>query len=265
MKVKHKPSTSKKKLTKVNKVKTILISQPAPENGKSPYDALVQKFKVKVDFRPFVHVEGIPAKEFRKTRIALLDYTAVILTSKVAIDHFFRICEELRLRMPDSTKYYCSSESVALYLQKYTQYRKRKVSFGSGGTQSLMELIKKSKTKEKWLYPCADVRTSTITDFLTEQENEYAEAVIYKTVCSDLSDLKDIYYDMIVFFSTSGIKSLYQNFPDFEQKNTRIAAFGPKTTKTLEDAGLVVNVQAPNGEFRSMSSAMENYIKAANK
>lgn len=244
-------------------VSSILISQPEPENKKSPYFDLAKKHDIKVDFRPFIHVEGVPAKDFRKKKINLVDYTSIILTSRSAIDHYFRICEEMRVQMPQDTKYFCTSEAIALYLQKYIQYRKRKVFYGTGRQASLLELLKKHKN-ENFLFPCSDVRKDDIPNFLEENGMAYSEAKIYRTVVSDLSDLEDIFYDMIVFFSPSGIKSLFENFPDFKQNKTRIAVFGPTTKKAAEDAGLRIDVQAPNPETPSMTMAIEKYLKSVN-
>jgi uroporphyrinogen-III synthase len=253
------------KMTEVKlKVKSILITQPRPETDKSPYFDLAKKYNLKVDFRPFIHVEGIPAREFRKDRINPLDFTAVIFTSRNAIDHYFRVCEEMRIEVPAEMKYFCVSESTALYLQKYVQYRKRKIFFGKQTSNDLMELLKKHK-EEKFLFPCSDVHKEDIPVFLGQNNYNFAEAVLYRTVCSDLSDLANVNYDMIAFFSPSGIKSLFLNFPDFRQNNTRIAAFGPTTTKAVLDAGLRLDVQAPMPQAPSMTMAIEEYIKVVNK
>ena len=246
------------------KVKSILISQPKPQSEKSPYFQLADKFQVKIDFRPFIHVEGIPSKDFRKSRITITDHTAVILTSRNAIDHFFRICDELRIKLSQETKFFCISEAIALYLQKYTQYRKRKVFFGNGTAKALMDYFKKHKN-ENYLLPCSDIHKKDIPDFLTANNFKFKEAVIYKTVCSDLSDLSDINYDMIVFFSPSGVASLYSNFPDFKQNNTRIAAFGPTTSKAVLDRDLRLDVKAPIPQAPSMTMAIEQYVKKVNK
>lgn len=243
------------------KVKSILISQPKPDNTKSPYFDLANKYKIKIDFRPFIHVEGVPTKEFRKQRIIITDYSAIIFTSRNAIDHFFRICGELRIKMPQDTKYFCISEAIALYLQKYTQYRKRKVFYGSGKLKDLYEILNKHRENEKLLLPCSDIRKDDLPDFLRVNDFEYTEGVFYRTVASDLSDLEDIFYDMIVFFSPSGVKSLYHNFPHFKQNNTRIAAFGPATSKAVEDSGMNLNIKAPIPQAPSMTMAIERYLK----
>lgn len=246
------------------KVKSILITQPKPETDKNPYFDLAKKYNLKIDFRPFIHVEGIQAKDFRKDKVAIAEYTAVIFTSRNAIDHYFRIAEELRFEVPIEMKYFCVSESTALYLQKYIQYRKRKIFFGKQTSADLMDVLKKHK-EEKYLFPCSDVHKEDIPAFLEKNGFSYAEAVIYRTVCSDLSDLRDVNYDVIAFFSPSGIKSLYLNFPGFKQNNTRIAAFGPTTHKAVIEAGLELNIQAPMPKSPSMTMALEDYIKVVNK
>ena len=246
------------------KVKSILVTQPKPETDKSPFYDLAKKLNLKIDFRSFIHVEGIPAKDFRKEKISPLDFTAVIFTSRNAIDHYFRICEEMKIEVPADMKYFCITEAVALYMQKYVQYRKRKISIGKQTTADLIELLKKHKT-EKFFYPCTDVYTDSIPVFLKENGYDFSAAVIYKTVCSDLSDLAEVNYDMIVFFSPSGIKSLFKNFPDFKQNNTRLATFGPTTAKAVLDAGLTINIQAPTPAFPSLTMAIEDYVKRMNK
>ena len=197
-------------------IKKILVSQPKPENGKSPYFDLAEKYDLKVDFRPFIHVEGIPSKEFRKARINILDHTAIIFKSRKAIDHFFRIAEELRVNVPDTMKYFCTSEATAFYLQKYIVYRKRKIFYGNGNFNDLLEIIKKHK-KEKFLVPLSDSHKEEIPRKLDRNKIKYTKAVFYRTVCSNLTDLSDVNYDMLVFYSPSGIKSLLENFPEFEQ------------------------------------------------
>lgn len=246
------------------KVKSILVTQPKPESDKSPFFDLAKKYNLKIDFRPFIHVEGIPAKEFRKEKTNPADFSAVIFTSRNSIDHYFRICEELRVEVSPEMKYYCITEAVALYMQKYVQYRKRKVFIGKQTTADLIEVLKKHK-EEKFLYPCTDVHTDDIPVFLKNNGFNYSEAIIYRTVCSDLSDLAEVNYDMIAFFSPSGIKSLFKNFPDFKQNNTRIATFGPTTARAVIDAGLNIDVQAPSPQAPSMTMAIEEYVKTANK
>jgi uroporphyrinogen-III synthase len=242
------------------KVKSILISQPEPTSEKSPYFDLAEKFKVKIDFRPFIHVEGVPAKEFRQERVNIPEHTAVILTSRNAVDHFFRMCEEMRIQVPETLKYFCMAESVAYYLQKYVVYRKRKIFHGKQSFEDLIEIIRKHKN-EKFLLPCSDIHKRNITDLLDKYNIKYSKSIFYRTVCSDLSDLADVNYDMLVFFSPSGIESLFKNFPDFKQNGTRIAAFGSTTADAVKKAGLQLDVHAPAPGLPSMSMAIEHYIK----
>jgi uroporphyrinogen-III synthase len=246
------------------KVKTILVSQPAPKSDTSPYYDLARKQKVNIDFRPFIHVEKVEAAEVRQQKISLADYSAVILTSRNAVDHYFRICEEMRFDVPISMKYFCMSEAIAFYLQKYITYRKRKIYFGKQRFVELMDLIKKHKG-ESFLLPSSDLLKPIIPQLLQDNEILYKRAVLFKTVCSDLSDLEDVFYDILVFFSPSGIKSLFQNFPDFKQNNTRIAAFGQTTVKAVIESGLKVDIEAPSIKAPSMSMALEYYIKKLNK
>ena len=246
------------------KVKTILVTQPKPESDKSPYHDLAKKFSLKIDFRPFIHVEGIPAAVFRKDKINISDFSAVILTSRHAADHFFRICNEMRITNLDSLKYFCISESTAFYLQKYVVYRKRKIFYGKSTINDLIDVLKKHK-KEKFLLPCSDIHKQEISDTLAGFNIEHTKAILYKTVCSDLSDLANVNYDMLVFFSPSGITSLLKNFPKFKQNNTRIAAFGATTTQAVTDANLKVDVMAPIPEAPSMTMAIEQYLKKVNK
>ncbi len=246
------------------KVKSILVTQPKPETDKSPYADLQKKYNLKIDFRSFIHVEGVPAQEFRQQRVNIAEHTAVILTSRNAVDHFFRICQEMRITVPDTLKYFCISESTAFYLQKYVQYRKRRIFHGKATINELIDIIRKHK-EDKFLYPCTDVHKEDIPEILDKHKIQYSKAVIYRTVCSDLSDLADVFYDVLVFFSPSGITSLYKNFPKFKQNKTRIAAFGPSTAKAVEEAGLRLDIHAPKPGTPSMTMALEEYIKAANK
>jgi uroporphyrinogen-III synthase len=247
-----------------NKVKSILVTQPKPESEKSPYYDLAKKCNIKVDFREFIHVEGISATDFRRDRINILDYSAVIFTSRNAADHYFRMCQEMRITVPETMKYFCISESTAYYLQKYVIFRKRKIFHGKQTFADMMDVIKKHKD-DKFLLPCTDIANIEGAELLEKAKIRYAKAVIYKTVCSDLSDLANVNYDVIVFFSPSGVKSLFQNFPDFKQNLTRIAAFGATTAKAVEDADLYVDIKAPNPLAPSMTMALEQYITAVNK
>lgn len=243
-------------------MKSILVSQPKPQTEKSPYFELAKKYSLKIDFRPFIHVEGVPVQEFRKDRTNILDHTAVILTSRNAVDHFFRMCSEMRVTVPDSMKYFCISESTAYYLQKYVVYRKRKIFHGKQRFADLMDVIKKHKD-ETFLVPCSDIHKQEIFNTLTDAKIKHSKAILYRTVASDLSDLADVNYDMLVFFSPSGINSLLKNFPDFKQNKTLIAAFGPTTAKAVKEAGLNLDVHAPQPNAPSMTMAIEQHIKKA--
>jgi len=246
------------------KVKTILVSQPKPEGDKSPYFDLAKKCKVQIDFRPFIKVEGVSAQDFRKQKINILDHTAVIMTSRNAVDHYFRMCQEMRVTVPETMKYFCISESTAYYLQKYVQFRKRKIFHGKQTVTDLMDVIKKHKL-ENYLVPCSDIAKEEVVDKLEALKIKHSKATMFKTVASDLSDLANVNYDMLVFFSPAGIKSLFKNFPKFKQNKTRIACFGPTTAKAVEEAGLRLDVSAPNPKAPSMTMALEQYIVAANK
>jgi len=246
------------------KVKTILVSQPAPKTENSPYVDLMEKQKVKIDFVPFIHVEGVSAKDVRVQKIDLNNYTAIILTSRNAVDHFFRIAEEMRFTVPDDMKYFCQSEAVAFYLQKYVVYRKRKIYVGKRTFPELAKIIKKYKD-EKFLLPSSDKLKEIIPEVLNEIKVNWNRAILFKTVVSDLSNLEDVFYDILVFFSPSGIDSLFKNFPNFKQNNTRIAVFGNSTVKAATEAGLKCSIQAPTPETPSMTMALEKYIIEANK
>jgi uroporphyrinogen-III synthase len=246
------------------RVKTILVSQPAPKAKQSPYFDLMSKQKVKIDFRSFIHVEGESSRNVRNQKIDFLDYTAVIFTSRNAVDHYFRLADEMRVNIPDDMKYFCLSEAVAYYLQKYVVYRKRKIYVGVRTFDDLMPIIKKHKN-EKFLLPSSDKVKQTMIDKMNSLNVEWQRAVLFKTVISDLSDLENVFYDVLVFFSPSGIQSLFHNFPEFKQNNTRIAVFGNSTVRAAEDAGLKIDIAAPSEETPSMTMALEKYIKRVNK
>ncbi|MBF11438.1 MAG: uroporphyrinogen-III synthase [Flavobacteriaceae bacterium] len=246
------------------KVKTILVSQPEPSSEKSPYKRLQEKLKLTVDFRPFIHVEGVNAKEVRQQKIDFNNFDNVILTSRNAVDNYFRLCKEMRFVVPDSTKYFCLSEAVAYYLQKYVVYRKRKVYVGEGKISDLESVFKKFE-KESFLFPTSDLLKSGVPDFLDQLQLNWQRAILYRTVVSDLSDLRDVYYDVLAFFSPSGIESLFKNFPDFKQNKTRIAAYGNTTIKAAEEAGLEVQIKAPSADSPSMTMAIEKYVGEVNK
>ncbi len=244
------------------RVKTILVSQPKPE--RSPYYQLEEKYGLTIDWRPFIHVEGLTAKDFRKFKIYPEEYTAIIFTSLYSIDHFFRMCEELRYKISEDLKYFCLTESIANYLQKFIIYRKRKVFAGTRTILDLKPALIKHREKEKFLLPCSNLGSQDVTSFLKDNNFNYQEAMMYQTVSSDLSDLRDIFYDVLVFFSPLGIKSLFDNFPDFKQNETRFAVFGDSTLKATEEAGLYINIKAPEPDVPSMTMALENYLKLSN-
>jgi uroporphyrinogen-III synthase len=246
------------------KVKSILISQPEPADGRSPYYDLKDKFKVQVNFRPFIRVDGVTAKEFRKDKIDILSHTAIILTSRAAIEHLFRICGEMRIELPADMKYFCVSEAVALYLQKFITYRKRKVFYPKVREQELFDIMLKHK-EETFLFPRSNICHNELLEFLKEHKFKGDQAILYRTVSTDLTDLSDVNYDIIAFFSPSGVKSLFENFPDFKQNNTRIAAFGTATCQAVLDAGLRLDIEAPTAKALSMKMALEDYIKRVNK
>lgn len=252
------------KKTPLLKVKSILVSQPQPEGDKSPYFDLAKKYNLKIDFRPFIQVEGVPAREFRKDKINIAEYTAILFNSRNAIDHFFRMCEEMRVEMPIDTKYFCISENIGVYVQKYIQMRKRKIFFGNGKMDDLLPYMMKHKT-EKFLMPCSDVMSGGFVEEAQKIKINIQQAVMYRTVSSDLSDLADIKYDILAFFSPSGIKSLFENFPDFEQGNTRLAGFGKQTHAAISEKDLRLDIPAPTPESPSMTMAIEAYIKKVNK
>lgn len=245
------------------KVKTILVSQPKPE--RSPYYELEKKYGLTIDWRPFIHVEPVEVKDFRKTRIRPDEYTSVIFNSKNAVDHFFRICEEMRIKMSQETKYFCLTEAIANYLQKFIVYRKRKVFAGKRTIQDLAPALKKHKAKEKFLMPCSNLGSKAVSNYLDELGLDWKEAMMYQTVSSDLSDLSDVTYDVLVFFSPLGIKSLYENFPDFKQNETRLAVFGTSTSRAVEEHGLTINIKAPEPGTPSMTMALEKYLQVSNK
>ncbi len=249
------------------RLKNILVAQPQPEGIKSPYFDLEPKYKVKFQFTPFVTVEGVPGKEFRKQRITLNDYSGIIFTSRNAIDHFFRICEELRVKMSQETKYFCTSEAIALYLQKYTQYRKRKVFFSdTNSNKELRGLLLKHRETTKCLYIGPEVRSKDeITSFMTEQNIPYTEAVMYKTVPSDLKKIDFTKFDMMILFSPSAVHSLYQSYPAFKQANTKIGVYGKTTADAVLDANLKFHLMAPLEGAPSIIAAVENYLKVSNK
>ena len=238
-------------------IKKILVSQPRPTSEKSPYFDIANKFGVELIFRPFIKVESISAKEFRTQKVNILDYTAIVFTSRHAIDHFFTMAKELRVTIPEDMKYFCVTETIALYIQKYVQYRKRKVFFGeTGRVDDLIPTMVKHKT-EKYLVPMSDVHNDSLSNLLDSKKLHHKECIMYKTVSNDFT-AED--YDMLVFFSPSGIESLIKNFPEFKQDEIAIATFGPATAKAAKDAGLRLDIEAPSEKYPSMTGALQHYL-----
>ena len=242
-------------------IKKILVSQPKPASEKSPYYEIASKYGVEIVFRPFIKVESLSSKEFRQQKISILDHTAVVFTSRHAIDHFFQLCKEMRVTIPEDMKYFCITETVALYIQKYVQYRKRKVFFGSTGKiNDLIPTMVKHKT-EKYFVPLSDVHNDEIKDLLDAKKLQHTEGVMYRTVSNDFAPDEPFDYDMLIFFSPSGIQSLLKNFPNFVQGDIAIGSFGPTTAKAVRDAGLRLDLEAPSPEFPSITAALEDYVK----
>lgn len=248
-------------------IKSILITQPRPESDKSPYYELARKYNVELAFQPFIRIEGIPAKDFRKQKIDITAFSAVVFTSRNAIDHFFRICEEMRISVSQETKYFCITEAVALYLQKFILYRKRKVFYGADGTnKSLFDVVNKHKSNEKFLYPCSENLDNEITTWLRNHNCEFATPILYKTVSNDVKDLvTEGEFDVICFFTPSGVKSLFENLPKYKQNGTYIGAFGVNTFKAVEEAGLQLQIKAPEPQAPSMVSALDRFLAQLTK
>jgi len=247
------------------KVKKILVSQPQPTTDKSPYFDISEKHNVKIEFRPFIKVEPISAKEFRTQRISILDYSAVIFNARHGIDHFFRLCEDMRITIPETMKYFCVSESVALYLQRYIHYRKRKVFFGATGKMTDLVTIMNKHADEKYLLITSDVLNEDTMSTLEKSKVEYVKAVMYRTVSNDFGPDEEFNYDMLLFFSPVGIASLLKNFPDFNQGDIQIGCFGATTAQAVRDAGLRLDLEAPLPGVPSMTMALENFLKEINK
>lgn len=248
-------------------MKKILVSQPKPTTEKSPYYDIEREYDVKCDFRPFFKVEGLSAKEFRQQKINILDYSAIVFTSRHAVNHFFTLAKELRVTIPEDMKYFCVIESIALYIQKYVQYRKRKVFFGTTGKiADLVPIMAKHKA-EKYLVPMSSVHNDDVKNMLDAKKLKHTECVMYRTVSNDLTEeeVKGFDYDMIIFFSPTGINALQQNLPNFEQGDIKMAAFGPATCKAVIDAGFRLDLEAPDAENPSMTSALKAYLKKHKK
>ena len=246
------------------RVKYVLVTQPKPETEKSPYFALAKKFSLKIDFCPFVKVEPISASRFRKDKINILDYPAVIFTSRNAVDQFFRMCTELRLTPAETTKYFCLSDSVAYYLQKYVIFRKRKIFFGRQTVEDLLSVIRKHQ-EEKYLVPCSDTPKQRVLEVLKERGLNFKKAVIYKALCADLSEINIRQYDVLVLFSPLDVKALQKNFPKFRQSSLRIAAFGPAVSQAVSKAKLRLDIMAPIPGASSMPIVLEQFLRKNNR
>src|SRR6187551_1483534 len=247
----------------VRNINRILITQPRPDSDKSPYFELCRKYNLELDFQPFIRLEGIPARDFRKQKIDIPNYTGVIFTSRNAIDHFFRTCDELKVSVSQDTKYFCITEAVALYLQKFILYRKRKVFYGADGSnKSLFDVINKHKDNERFLYPCSESFDSEITNWLKSHSCEYATPVLYKIISNDIKAVINRNFDVICLFTPGGVRSLLENFPEFKQNGTKIGVFGANTFKAAEDAGLTLHIKAPQPQAPSMVSALELYLSS---
>ncbi len=257
---------AKSQVAKDKEVRSILISQPEPANGRSPYFDLAEKYDIQVDFFPFIRVEGLRASEFRKQRVDMASRTAVIFTSRHAIDHFFRICDEMKIRVSPDMKYFCVTETVALYLQKFVQYRKRKVFFPPDGKiTGLFAVMSRYKSAEKFLVPCSEQSKDDIPQWLKKNKCDFKKAIIYQTVCNDVKEVLANRYDIIVFFSPSGVKSLLENLPEYDQADTAIAAFGKTTSKTVQDLGLRLDLKAPMPNAPSMVTALELFLNGKHR
>jgi uroporphyrinogen-III synthase len=246
------------------KIRKILVSQPEPQNPKSPYFELARKYNLKIDFKPFIQVEGVLVKDFRQQKINILDFTAVVFTSKTGIDHFFRISNEMRIVIPDTMKYFCITENVAFYLQKYIVYRKRKIFHGKAKFQDLIEIIIKHR-EDNYFVPLSEPHNAEIPELLEKNNIKFTIGTMYKTISSDFSQVKDFDYDILVFYSPSGIKSLRENFPDFKQGEVKIAAFGPTTACAVEHEGFRLDINAPNPKAPSMTMAIDDFLKEYNR
>ena len=245
-------------------IKKILVSQPKPSSERSPYYDIAERMNVEIVFRPFIKVQGITPKEFRAQKISILDHTAVVFTSRHAIDHFFTLCKEMRVVIPEDMKYFCITETVALYIQKYVQYRKRKIFFGeTGKIDDLVPLMAKHKT-EKYFIPTSDVHTSQFGEMLDAKKLVHSEGIMYRTVSNDFQEGEPFDYDLLIFFSPSGIQALLKNFPNFKQDKISIGTFGPATAKAVQDAGLRLDFGAPSPEYPSITSALAAYVKKVN-
>lgn len=246
-------------------IKKVLVSQPKPASDKSPYYDIAEKYGVEIVFRPFIKVESLSAKEFRQQKVSILDHTAIVFTSRHAIDHFFNLCTDLRVTIPETMKYFCTSEQIALYIQKYVQYRKRKVFYAETGKFADLLPLMVKKSSEKYFVPMSDVHNDEIKDAMDAKKLQHTEAVMYRTVSNDFTEDEKFDYDMLLFFSPAGINSLMKNFPNFEQGEIAIGCFGPATAKAVKDAGLRLDLEAPTVEAPSMTAALDKFIAEHNQ
>lgn len=254
-------SAKKTKKKKEGNVSKVLITQPKPSTDKSPYFDLAKKYGLDIEFHPFIRVEGIEGKEFRKQKIDIAEYSAIVFSSRKAIDHFFRICEELKIKVSQDLKYFCSTEAVALYLQKFILYRKRKVFFSAdGSTDGLLEVIAKHKGKERFIVPTSDNGKNDIAIYLENEGGDYVEATLYRTLSNDIDPVMKNSYDVIVFYSPNSVQTLFDHDPSYKQNGTMIGAFGPTTSKAIEDAGLTLDIKAPAPNAPSMIAALELFL-----
>ncbi|MDO9634326.1 MAG: uroporphyrinogen-III synthase [Paludibacter sp.] len=243
------------------KIKKILVSQPQPTGDKSPYFDISEKYNVKIEFRPFIKVEPLSAKEFRMQRISILDYTAIIFNAKQGIDHFFSICDEMRITIPEGMKYFCTSESVAVYLQHYIHYRKRKVFYGATGKMSDLVTVLNKHTTEKYLFVTPEILNEDIIAALDSSKITYNKAIMYRTVSNEFNNKEEFNYDMMLFFSPLGVQSLFKNFPDFKQGEIQIGSFGSTTAAAVKESGLRLDLEAPTPQYPSMTMALDAFLK----
>jgi len=246
-------------------IKKVLVSQPDPKTEKSPYHDIAEKYGVQVVFRPFIKIEPLPAKDFRTQRINILDHTAIIFTAKTAIDHFFRLCEELRVQIPETMKYFCVTEAIAAYLQKYIIFRKRKIFYPRSSRMEDLIIYVNKHNKEHFLIPVSDVHKEDLLKLLDDKKIKYTKAIMYRTVSNDFTPEETFDYNILLFFSPAGVASLLKNFPTFEQNGVAIGTFGPMTAKAVRDAGLRLDIEAPNPQAPSMTAALEQYLKTVIK
>jgi uroporphyrinogen-III synthase len=243
------------------KIKKILVSQPQPKGEKSPYFDISEKYNVKIEFRPFIRVEPLSAKEFRAQRVSILDHTAIIFNAKQGIDHFFNLCDEMRITIPEDMKYFCITESVAVYLQHYIHYRKRKVFYGSSSKMQDLVTVLNKHASEKFLFVTPEVLNEETIAALDSSKITYTKAIMYRTVSNNFGPNEEFNYDMLLFFSPIGVQSLFKNFPDFNQGEIHIGCLGSTTAATIREAGLRLDLEVPTPQMPSMTMALDAYLK----